>query len=179
MAEFKIGELNIHTAEGDILFTAADVLICPCFDFRKHDNGMSRQVKIRAGNEIITELSKKEPETSLTKSYRLAMRRINHIIHLNGPSPKPDYESVRAALINAFRIANEKGFKTLSLSSLNASVYKFSYETISKLIVTVINEVAHQSGNSLQSISVIDSNHNFLTVFEEKLHVSIEKKIHV
>lgn len=179
MAEFSIGGIKILTSEGDLLFTATDALICPCFDFRNHDNGISRQIKFRAGNELISELSKKEPVTCLTKSHRLAMRRIKNIIHLNGSSPKPDFDSMRSGLTTAFQIANEKQFRAISLGSLNASSFKFSYETISKLIVSVIAEYSEQPNNSLTTLLIIDSNQNFLTILEEKLHVGIEKKIHV
>ena len=179
MAEFSIGNIKILTSEGDILFTAVDAIICPCFDFRNHDNGISRQIKFRAGNELTAEISKKEPNTCLTKSYRLAMRRIKHIIHLNGPSAKPDYDSLRQSLTTAFQIACEKQFKTISFGSLNASPFHFSYETISKLIISVITEFSERPDNSLTTLLIIDSNQNFLTILEVTLHVGIEKKIHV
>lgn len=172
----RIGNIQLSISESDMLFTASDVLICPCFDFKNHDNGICRQIKIRAGEDLMSELSKKKHQTCLTKSYRLAMRRIKNIIHMNNEDHSHHYDSMKKALTEAFQIANEKQFRTIVLGSLNASVYKISYETISKLILAVIEEFSLTVSHPV-SVLIVDSNKNFLTIFEEKLHAEFKKNI--
>ncbi len=177
MTQIQFKNITIFISLGDLTFQETEALICPCFDSRNHDAGVCRQVKIRAGEDLMIALGRSSnSETSFqTNSFRLAMRRIRSIIHLYNQGFRQNYDTIALSLQSAFSIAVEKKIKVISLGSLNASNFKLSYKSISTLILDSIEKELSGEENTIEKIHVTDSNENFITQFTEVLNERIKK----
>lgn len=177
MTSIKFHQMEIFISNGDLLFQESDALICPCFDVRNHDQGICRQIKIRAGESLISEIGKflKSEHSFSSGSHRLAVRRIRSIFHLYHSLPKTNFDAIQSSLHFAFKLIVEKKLKSVSMGSLNASIFKLSYSSISTLILDCLETVSQEDECSIEKIYIVDSNQNFLNQFTEALHERVKQ----
>jgi len=161
---------NIEITIGDLLFLPSGALICPCQFGGRHDNGVCRQVLHLAGKDLERDIKNhaKREGAYHSSPYRLAMRQIKSIIHLNISSEPPLKASIALALDEAFALAEKKEIKSISIGSLNASTFGISWQDAAGLIAAALSR--RQPSENPISIRITDSNLQFITKIREVLH---------
>lgn len=161
---------TIEITIGDLLFLPSGALICPCQFGGKHDNGICRQILQLAGKDLERDIKNhaKREGAYHSSSYRLAMRQIKSIIHLNISSEPPLKSSLAFALDEAFSLADKMEIKTVSMGSLNASAFGISWQDSAGLIAGALLRL--QKSENQIVFKITDSNLQFITKIREVLH---------
>ncbi|MCA0447056.1 MAG: macro domain-containing protein [Bacteroidetes bacterium] len=161
---------NIEITIGDLLFLPSGALICPCQFGGRHDNGVCRQILQLAGKDLERDIKNhaKREGAYLSSPYRLGMRQIKNILHLNISSEPPLKASIAKALDEAFILAEKKEIQSVSIGSLNASAFGISWQDAANLISVALSRL--QPTENPISIRITDSNLQFITKIREVLH---------
>ncbi len=163
-------DFSAEILQGDLLFTPAGAILCPCSQNGKHDLGICRQILHLAGSEIEKQIrmGNSKPGSFITGSGRLAMRRIGKIIHLNVSPEPPLKPAIETALDQALVLSVKNNLAVLSLGSLNATAFGLSWQDAATLAGGFIAKA--RSGSGIRQILIRDSNSQFISKLVEVYH---------
>ncbi|MFX1275782.1 MAG: macro domain-containing protein [Promethearchaeota archaeon] len=93
-----------------------------------------------------------------------------NIIHVVGPkmASKPEVNKLMHATWNCLKVADEKGFKSVGISSLSKRVYLFTPKICAEFMIPTINKFVREQNNNIEKIAMVLEDQEDYDTFSKK-----------
>ncbi len=138
IAEKQRGNKNLRLVKGDITSRDVDAIVNAANSALQHGGGVAGAI-VRKGGNIIQEESNKighvpTGSAAVTCSGSLPCKAV---IHAVGPRMGEGDEDnkLKNAVISSLKLAEEKGFKSISMPAISSSIFGFPKERCAEILV--------------------------------------------
>lgn len=124
--------------QGDLTERDIDAIVNAANSYLQHGGGVAGAI-VRKGGQVIQEESNKigfvpVGDAAITGAGKLPCK---YVIHAVGPRMGEGDEDnkLRNAVLNSFRLASEKGLKSISLPALSSGIFGFPKDRCAEILV--------------------------------------------
>ena len=167
---FKRGNVLIEIVKGDITEEEVDAIVNAANSYLKHGGGVAGAI-VRKGGKIIQEESNKigyvpVGSAALTSAGKLKAK---YVIHAVGPiwGEGDEDKKLRNAVMSAFKIAEEKELKSISLPAISTGIFGFPKERGAEVILKAILDFVDK-GTTIEKIRICNIDELTCKIFKEK-----------
>lgn len=159
---YKIKNLTFEIVSGDLLKEETDVIVNAANSYLSHGGGIAAVIERAAGEELKREGDKivreKGPiptgEAVMTSAGKLPFK---GVIHCVGPrfGEGEEGEKLKKAIKNAFKIAEDKSFKSLSFPAVSSGIFGVPKDICAKAYAKAVLEFSREDPKSLKNIRIV------------------------
>lgn len=162
LKSYKIKNINFEIVSGDLLKEKTDAIVNAANSYLSHGGGIAAIIERAAGEELTREGDKivreKGPVPTgsavLTKAGKLPFK---GVIHCVGPrfGEGEEEEKLKNTLLEAFKIADEKNFKSLSFPAVSSGIFGVPKEICSRAYLKAVLQFSKLERSNLKNIRLV------------------------
>jgi O-acetyl-ADP-ribose deacetylase len=179
LKESVFNDTRIRIIKGDLTQSDVDAIVNAANSHLQHGGGVAGAI-VRKGGQIIQEESDRigyvpVGNCALTSGGSLKAK---HVIHAVGPrwGEGDEEQKLRNAVKNTLILADEKGFKKISMPAISAGIFGFPKERCAGIIIGEITRFAGKNETSLKEINIYLMDDEIIEFFETELEKLKEGK---
>ncbi|MBP8626679.1 MAG: macro domain-containing protein [Syntrophorhabdaceae bacterium] len=170
--EINIKDTLIRIIKGDLTESNADAIVNAANSFLQHGGGVAGAI-VRKGGSGIQEESNRigfcpVGSAVITSGGRLKAR---YVIHAVGPrwGEGDEEKKLRDAIRNTLSLADEKGFKSISLPAISAGIFGFPKDSCAEIITGEIVAFINTKETTLKEINLFLIDEEIIGYFKNEL----------
>jgi len=158
--EILIGnKTKLRLIRGDITERNVDAIVNAANSYLSHGGGVAAAI-VKKGGRIIQEESDKigylpVGKAVMTTAGKLACKAVIHVVGPRNGEPKEN-EKLSQAIDNALILAQQNGFKSISIPAISTGIFGFPKDKCAKILVEesikFVKDNKPESGNTLEII---------------------------
>jgi O-acetyl-ADP-ribose deacetylase (regulator of RNase III) len=138
ISEKTISGKTLQLVQGDLTERDVDAIVNAANSYLQHGGGVAGAI-VRKGGQVIQEESNKigfvpVGDAAITGAGKLPCK---YVIHAVGPRMGEGDEDnkLKNAVLNSFRLASEKGLKSISLPAISSGIFGFPKDRCAEILV--------------------------------------------
>ncbi len=177
LKSYKLNGLTFEIVLGDLLEEKTDVIVNAANSYLKHGGGIALKIKNKAGSKLVEEGDEivkkfgpiKTGSAVITTAGNLPFKGVIHVV---GPvyGEGDEEEKLKNGLKEAFLIASEKKFSSLSFPAVSSGIFAVPLDICSKSYLKAVLEF--HKGNPNSTLKLIR-----LVLFTKEIFEIIDKEI--
>lgn len=156
ISEKTISGKTLQLVQGDLTERDVDAIVNAANSYLQHGGGVAGAI-VRKGGQVIQEESNKigfvpVGDAAITGAGKLPCK---YVIHAVGPRMGEGDEDnkLKNAVLNSFRLASEKGLKSISLPAISSGIFGFPKDRCAEILVReALNYIKENPKSSLELI---------------------------
>lgn len=162
LKSYKIEDLTFEIVSGDLLKEKTDVIVNAANSYLSHGGGIAAIIEKAAGIQLTEEGNKIVEEKGpvptgsavITTAGKLPFK---GVIHSVGPrfGEGDEEEKLKNTILEAFKIAEEKKFKSLSFPAVSSGIFGVPKEICGRAYAKAVLQFSNFKGNSLKIIRLV------------------------
>jgi len=172
LKQLHIHSTTIRIMKGDLTESNVDAIVNAANSYLQHGGGVAGAI-VRKGGNIIQEESNRigfvpVGECALTSGGKL---KAPYVIHAVGPrwGEGDEEKKLSNAVKNTLKLANTRGFKSLSMPAISAGIFGFPKEECATIIVREIVDSIQKESCQLQEINIVLMDDEIMQFFVKAL----------
>jgi len=170
LKELKVEDKIVKVIQGDITEEDTEAIVNAANSHLKHGGGVAGAIVRKGGYEIQEESDKigyvPTGSAAITGAGRLKAK---YVIHAVGPvwGEGDEDNKLKSAVLNALKLAEEKGIESVSLPAISSGIFGFPKERAAHIIFTTTMEFLKDAKN-VKEVHFCNIDELTATLFKEE-----------
>ncbi|MCX7966076.1 MAG: macro domain-containing protein [Syntrophorhabdaceae bacterium] len=172
LKEITIKDTVVRIIRGDLTESDVDAIVNAANSYLQHGGGVAGAI-VRKGGSIIQEESNRigfcpVGSAVITSGGKLKAK---YVIHAVGPrwGEGDEEKKLSNAIESTLKLADEKGFKSISMPAISAGIFGFPKNRCAEIITGEIFKFIQSKETSIKEINIFLIDEEIITYFKQEL----------
>lgn len=170
--EVSVKDTKIRIIKGDLTESDVDAIVNAANSYLKHGGGVAGAI-VRKGGSIIQAESDRIGYCAVGSCVITTggMLKARNVIHAVGPrwGEGDEERKLASAVHNTLLLADEKGFKSLSMPAISAGIFGFPKERCAEIITSEVIRFINERETSLREVNFFLIDSDMIGYFNDNL----------